>query len=103
LPAFVRYTATATGSDPTVRDTPLIDEVTITRASYSLATHTLMVNATSSDALGAPALTASGSPVEPLGNLTAGVLNVVLAAPPYQVTIKSSKGGTDTSLVDLKP
>jgi hypothetical protein len=31
------------------------------------------------------------------------VLNVTLTAPPYQVLVKSSKGGTDTLLVDLVP
>lgn len=103
IPPFVRYTATATGSDPTVRDAPVIDEVTITNVSYTLATKTLTVNATSSDPVGAPTLTASGSPLEPLGTLTGGVLNVVLNAPPYQVTVTSSKGGTDTFLVDLRP
>ena len=32
-----------------------------------------------------------------------GVLNVTLTAPPYQVVVTSSKGGTDTLLVDLVP
>jgi len=48
-------------------------------------------------------LTATGSPLEPLGTLAGGVLNVVLQAPPYQVTVKSSAGGSDTLFVDLVP
>jgi hypothetical protein len=103
LPGFIRYTVTATGSDPTVRDAPLADEVGITLARYSLATHTLTVNAASSDQTSPPVLTATGSPLEPLGTLTSGVLNVVLTAPPYQVVVTSSKGGSDTFIVDLVP
>jgi hypothetical protein len=103
-PPFIRYTVTATGSDPTVRDAPTIDEVTITQARYSVATHVLTVSATSSDTT-APlsVLSATGSPLEPLGTLAGGTLNVTLVAPPYQVVVKSSKGGTDTMLVDLVP
>jgi len=103
IPPFIRYTATATGNDPTLRDSPTSDEVSITLARYSLATKTLTVNAASSDQLGAPVLTATGSPLEPLGTLAGGVLNVVLQAPPYQVTVKSSAGGSDTLFVDLVP
>jgi hypothetical protein len=103
-PPFIRYTVTATGSDPTVRDAPAVDEVTITQARYSVATHVLTVSATSSDqAAPLAVLTATGSPLEPLGTLASGVLNVTLTAPPYQVVVKSSKGGTDTLLVDLVP
>jgi hypothetical protein len=103
-PPFIRYTVTATGSDPTVRDAPAIDEVTVTQARYSLATHVLTVNATSSDQTAPLAvLTASGSPLEPLGTLSGGVLNATLTAPPYQVVVTSSKGGTNTLLVDLVP
>jgi hypothetical protein len=103
-PPFIRYTVTAPGSDPTVRDAPAVDEVTVTQARYSQATHILTVNATSSDQTSPPAvLTATGSPLEPLGTLASGALNVTLTAPPYQVVVKSSKGGTDTLLVDLVP
>jgi len=103
LPAFIRYTATAVGSDPTVRDSPLVDEVTITAATYSVSSHRLTVNAVSSDQVGAPTLTASGNPQEPLGTLTGGVLVLPLAAPPFQVTVTSSAGGTRTLAVDLTP
>ena len=50
-PAVVRYTVTATGSDTTIRDTPVTDEVLITKVTYSVASHVLTVNATSSDRL----------------------------------------------------
>ncbi|HKE91136.1 MAG TPA: hypothetical protein VKB45_12425, partial [Gemmatimonadales bacterium] len=103
LPAFIRYTATAVGSDPTVRDSPLVDEVTTTAATYSVSSHRLTVNAVSSDQVGAPTLTASGNPQEPLGTLTGGVLVLPLAAPPFQVTVTSSAGGTRTLAVDLTP
>ena len=64
-PPFIRYTVTATGSDPTVRDAPAVDEVTVTQARYSVATHVLTVNATSSDqATPLAVLTATGSPLE---------------------------------------
>ena len=103
LPAFIRYTATSPGSDPTVRDSPLVDEVTITAATYSQSSHLLTVNAVSSDQLGAPTLTASGNPLEPLGTLMGGVLVKPLPAPPFQVTVTSSAGGTRTLAVDLTP
>jgi hypothetical protein len=103
LPAFIRYTATSAGNDPTVIDSPLVDEVTITAATYSVSSHVLTVNAVSSDQLGAPTLTASGNPLEPLGTLTGGVLVKPLAAPPFQVTVTSSAGGTRTLAVDLTP
>jgi hypothetical protein len=102
-PPFIRYTVTAPGSDPTVRDAPSVDEVTITLARYSVANHTLTVNATSSEQVTPPVLTASGSPLEPLGTLTAGVLSVIVTAPPYQVVVTSAKGGTSTLIVDLVP
>ncbi len=103
-PAVVRYTVTATGSDTTIRDTPVTDEVLITKVTYSVASHVLTVNATSSDKVAPPTLTASGSATEPLGTLSAaGVLTATLTAPPYQVQVKSSKGGVDTLIVDLLP
>jgi hypothetical protein len=103
VPPFIRYTVTAPGSDPTVRDAPVVDEVTISLARYSVGTQILTVNAASSDQVTPPVLTASGSPLEPFGTLASGVLNVTLTAPPYQVVVTSSKGGTSTLPVDLVP
>ena len=103
LPASIQYTATSAGNTPTVGNSLLVDEVTITAATYSQSSHRLTVNAVSSDQLGAPTLTASGNAQEPLGTLTGGVLVVPLAAPPFEVTVASSEGGTGTLLVDLIP
>jgi len=86
-----------------VRDSQVTDTVTVTLASYSLTTRALTVNAVSSDQAGTPSLVASGSPLEPLGTLTAGVLTVPLAAPPHQVNVTSSAGGTGNRLLDLVP
>jgi hypothetical protein len=102
-PAFIRYTVTRTGNDPTVKDVPTIDEVTISKATYSLSSQVLTVNATSSDTVNVTVLTASGSPLEPLGVLTAGVLTTTVTAPPYKVQVSSTLGGTDTLIVDLVP
>jgi hypothetical protein len=103
LPAFITYTATSAGNTPTVGNSLLVDEVTVTAATYSQTSHVLTVNAVSSDQLGLPTLTAFGNPQEPLGTLTGGVLVLPLAAPPFQVTVTSSAGGTGTLLVDLTP
>jgi hypothetical protein len=103
LPASIQYTATSAGNTPTVGVSPLIDEVTVTAATYSQTSHVLTVNAVSSDQLGLPTLTASGNDQELLGTLTGGVLVLPLAAPPFQVTVTSSSGGIGTLLVDLTP
>jgi hypothetical protein len=103
LPASIQYTATSAGNTPTVGDSPLVDEVTVTAATYSRTSQVLTVNAVSSDQLGLPTLTASGNDQEPLGTLTGGVLVLPLAAPPFQVTVTSSSGGISTLLVDLTP
>src|SRR5215471_2939737 len=103
LPASISYTATSAGNTSTAGASPLVDEVTVTVATYSQSRHVLTVNAVSSDQLGAPTLTAAGNPQEPLGTLTGGVLVLPLAAPPFQVTVTSSAGGTGTLLVDLTP
>lgn len=103
LPAFVRFTATSTGNETTIRDNPLVDEVITTRAAYSVGTHALTISATSSDQVAPPTLTASGNPLEPLGTLTNGTLTTTVTAPPYQVNITSSKGGTDSLPVGLNP
>ena len=101
VPPTIRYTASSPGSTATAIDSPLTDEVTVASTTYSQATGTLTVNATSSDQVGAPTLTAAGSPSEPLGTLTGGTLTAPLVAPPFQVNVTSSAGGTDNLLVDL--
>ena len=101
VPPTIHYTATVPGARDTVRDGPMTDEVTVARATYSMGTRSLTVNATSSDQVGAPTLSAAGSPNEPLGTLSGGTLTVPLAMTPYQVNVTSSAGGTDSRLVDL--
>jgi len=103
LPAFIRYTAASTGNDSTIRDVKLVDEVTVTSATWSESTHTLTVNAVSSDQVTPPTLVATGSPTEPLGTLAAGILSVALVAPPFEINVNSSAGGTGSLLVDLIP
>ena len=101
LPTTISYTASSPGSTATVSNNPLIDEVTVATATYSQASGSLTVNATSSDQVGTPTLSAAGNPSEPLGTLTAGTLTTPLVAPPFQVNVTSSEGGTDKLLVDL--
>src|SRR5499426_207092 len=101
VPQTIHYTATVPGSRDTVRDGQMTDEVTVAGATYSMGTRSLTVKATSSDQVGAPTLSAAGSPNEPLGTLSAGTLTVPLAMTPYQVNVTSSAGGTDSLLVDL--
>ena len=79
----------------------MTDEVTVAGATYSMGTKTLIVNATSSDQVGAPTLSAAGSPNEPLGTLSGGKLTTTLAMTPARVNVTSSEGGTDSLLVDL--
>jgi hypothetical protein len=75
---------------PSLITMPLIDLVTITAADYDVATRTLTVQATSSDAALPPTLTAVG-----IGALTAGSVAVVTPAPPATVIVQSSAGGED--------
>jgi hypothetical protein len=103
LPAFVRYTAQSVGDDPTVLDSQLVDDVTVTAATYSIGGGVLTVTASSSDQVAVPALTAFGSPLEPIGTLTGGILVTPLAVPPFQITVTSSAGGSGSLPVDLVP
>src|SRR5262249_61700176 len=101
VPQVVHYTASVPGSRDTVRDGVMTDEVKVASATYSMGTKSLTVKATSSDQVGAPTLSAAGSPNEPLGTLSAGTLTVSLGMTPYQVNVTSSAGGADSLLVDL--
>jgi hypothetical protein len=103
LPAFVRYTAQSVGDDPTVLDSPLVDEVKVTTATYSIGGGVLTVTASSSDQVAMPTLTASGSPFEQIGTLTGGILVTPLAVPPFQIIVTSSNGGAGSLPVDLVP
>ena len=103
LPAFVRYTATSAGNDPTVRDAPLIDEVTITQAPLQPRDQDVDRERDLERSDRRAGADRARKPDRAARNADRGVLNVVLNAPPYQVTVTSSKGGSDTFLVDLVP
>lgn len=82
---------------PSVMNVPLQDLISITRAEYDVALQQLTIVATSSDAVGAPTLTA-----DVFGPLANGTLVMTgLAIPPAQVTVRSSLGGSTTRLVDV--
>ncbi|MDF3935230.1 Ig-like domain-containing protein [Pseudomonas citronellolis] len=103
LPAFLVVTA----SDPTGTTKPtsisrkLVDLVKISTARYAWDTHTLTVEASSSDQVVVPDLVAEGfgrlSKTGTLQRLTVSEL----AQPPASVTIKSSAGGSDSEPVTV--
>ena len=71
------------------------DEVAVTQALYDPDSATLTVNATSSDSVTPPTLSADG-----FGDLTAGVLTATpLLAPPATVRVRSSLGGITDLMV----
>ncbi len=103
VPATLTVTADDSGNNPnnalsTSPPVALTDLVTITAADHDItvAGGTLTINATSSDAFAPPTLTAAG-----LGNLTAGTLAVITAAPPTSVTVTSTAGGSDSQKVTV--
>ncbi len=83
-----------TGATATVQS-KVVDVVTITLAEYNSDSKTLTIEASSSDQVTPPTLTAVG-----FGGLTAGKLTVAsLQVPPTEVTVTSSAGGSDTAQV----
>lgn len=102
LPYFGAPPASITASN--ISDTPatvingnLADLVTITRAEFNLDTGQFLIEASSSDAFNPPALTAVG-----YGPLSGGSLVVSgLTLPPWQVTVTSAAGGSDTEPVKV--
>jgi hypothetical protein len=109
-------TITVTVSDPLGVFTPtsatanVIDYINITRPTFSLFTHILSIQATSSDfftnPIAPPVLTVTGFGVMTLDPLT-GVYSlsspVGLNALPPRVTVTSSSGGSDTATVAIVP
>ncbi len=92
-PDFVNVTANTT----TTIKSEVVDIVTITLAEYNSDLKTLRIEASSSDQVVPPTLTAVG-----FGNLTAGKLSppvTGLLVPPTEVTVVSSAGGSDTTRV----
>jgi hypothetical protein len=104
LPAFIRITASAPGADNTVRDSPLVDEVTVTQATFDKAASKLTIKAVSSDLVApAPTLSAStAAPVVSLGTLDAtGTLVASVTVPSASISVTSSKGGVGVLPVSL--
>jgi len=89
---------------PTTASKALTDVVTIKRAEYSLSTHTLTVEAASSDEVPLPLLTVNGQSLTPTGvDALQSVTLGGLVIPPATVTVTSANGGSDTELVVLLP
>jgi hypothetical protein len=109
VPPVVEIDATdggaATATDPTHLVKQLVDLVTITRTEYDIGVipPTLTVEATSSDSFTPPSL----SVVELNQTLTGGSVVVterspgVLLAPPGEITVSSTAGGSATRLVEV--
>jgi len=101
MPASIRLTASSPGNNPTTRDNPLIDEVTVDSATYNVLNNTLTITAHSSDKTTPPTLMAEGGPLDQLGTLVAGTRTVQTPVPPGTVTVTSSLGGQDSRTVDI--
>jgi len=102
-PDFITVTANHPPNTTTTIKKELVDVVTINLAEYNSSIFTLTIEASSSDQLVPPTLTAIG-----FGNLAAGRLVIPgLAVPPAEVTVLSSAGGLDTTRVfvtaNIKP
>ncbi len=96
-------------STPTTLASPLVDHVTVSRAEYSLASGQLVIEASSSDQIAVPALSATatsdgaaigalGGP-DPVKSLSASISPI----PPAKVTVTSANGGSDTEEVVILP
>jgi hypothetical protein len=103
---IVSLTAAPTAGPNTITTSPspLVDLVSVSRAEYSLAAHTLTVEAASSDEASPPTLTVNGQTLSPTG---VGVLQRAtltgLTIPPATVTVTSANGGSDTEQVVVLP
>jgi len=97
FPTSVTVTASESGKTSTSVTSDLVDIVTIASAEFHPFAETLTIEASSSDQVVAPTLTAVG-----FGNLTAGKLVVTgLIVPPAEVTVASSAGGVATAPVSV--
>jgi len=97
-PNLVNVIASNPSNTPTAVQSKVVDIVMITLAEYNSSTQTLTIEASSSDGVATPTLTAVG-----FGILTAAGKRVVpgLAVPPTEVTVISSAGGSDTAQVTV--
>lgn len=114
LPATVSVTNT-TDVPQTVKEAQLVDEVVVDSAVFDPAQNKLFISGSSHDSVGPPVLTAYMPGMEaPLGTLAGGQLAVSFPftdsaanpakthnIPPAQVTVRSSKGGSDTRPVSV--
>jgi len=97
FPSSVTVTASQAGRTNTAVERDLVDIVTITSAEFHPTVRTLTIEASSSDQVAPPTLTAVG-----FGNLTAGKLVVTgVIVPPAEVTVISSAGGVTTAAVSV--
>lgn len=95
LPREVTVTNTS-DRPPSAKTIGVADQVTISRVVFDTTTGQLQVEATSSDTVNPPTLTALG-----FGNLAGGAGTFPVVAPPSRVTVRSSSGGFDTEPVVL--
>ncbi|MCQ4347453.1 hypothetical protein NGA35_08440 [Pseudomonas stutzeri] len=97
------------GSLPGTRTSPLVDQVTIGTATYSVGSGQLTLVASSSDQSGSPTLTAratgSGANIGTLSGSgsSRSLVTGLSPIPPAQVTVSSSNGGSDTEEVVILP
>jgi hypothetical protein len=104
LPATISVSATNAGNNNTAvtKANPLVDLVTITRAEYNAGT--LLVEATSSDAVQLPQLSVNGQLMTLVGTGPLQTITISgLIIPPARVTVTSANGGSDTEEVALLP
>lgn len=105
LPSVIRITATAPNSSPVIRESSLVDEVTVESAAFDEAGGVLTIQASSSDVMRNPNLSASTSlPTLPLGTLSpTGALVINTTVPSSSITVTSSAGGVSVLPVTLVP
>lgn len=112
LPAELDITAdnsaAVAGNTPTTLGSPLVDQVTISRAEYSLASGQLTIQASSSDETALPALSATASNGAQIGTLGGdGTLKTlttgVTPIPPAWISVVSANGGSASEEVVILP
>jgi Putative Ig domain len=97
VPATVTVTNNA-DVPPSVFTTTLVDEVNIRRAEYDGTAHRLTIQADSGDKIGNPVLVLDGAHPAALDATGLLIVDNLIVPPPY-VTIRSSLGGSATSIV----
>ena len=101
LPGFVRITASVAGAPDTIVDHALVDEISVSNATFDENNNTLTVQATSSDLLAPPPILEARDSIGALGVLVAGSLAKTMPVPAAQVTVNSSAGGVGVLPVTL--